>query len=152
MEFNKNQKLINPADSVRRQHAIPADVHAFGQSAQMNFKGKRGRGRSNVPTLPDIYYVLTKEGFDLVAKGKVRNLKFVEIGRPEDCVFAQIVFETSFDDDLRKLKETADAGTFVVEPYKEISLISLAVNLMRFAIAERQRLEERRAKKSAEKI
>lgn len=138
MEFSKNQKLINPAESTRRQHAIPEDVHKFALKAQIDFKGDRGRGRGNVPTLPDIYYTLTKEGFALLADGRIKNPKFVEIGRPDGCVFAQIVFEESFDTELRTLKESAESGVFPIEPYREISLISLAVNLIRYAIDARE--------------
>lgn len=143
MEFFKNQNLIDPADSVRRQHAIPEDVHEFALLAQVGFKGSRGRGRSNVPTLPDIYYTLTKEGFDLVTTGAVENPVFLEIGRPDNCSFSQIVFETEFDDLLRAMKTDADEGRFQVKPYKEISLISLAVNLMRLAISERKKSKKR---------
>lgn len=138
MEFFKNQKLIDPSKSSRRQHAIPAEVHRFAELAQMDFKGSRGRGRGNVPTLPDIYYLLAKEGLRLLQEGKIKEPKFVEIGRPEGCVFAQIVFEESFDAELRNLKAAADLGGYKTEPYREISLISLVVNLIQYAIDARQ--------------
>lgn len=138
MQFSKNQKLIDPSESTRRQHAIPEDVHKFALTAQIEFKGDRGRGRGNVPTLPDIYYALTKEGFQLLADGRIKDPKFVEVGRPDGCVFAQIVFEETFDKQLRELKDAAEDGVFPIEPYKEISLISLAVNLIRYAIDARE--------------
>lgn len=138
MEFSKNQRLIDKANCTRRQHAIPEEVHKFAQTAQIEFKGEMGRGRGNVPTLPDIYYALTKEGFQLLADGRIKEPKFVEVGRPDGCVFSQIVFEEEFDTLLRDLKEAADTGTFPIEPYREISLISVAVNLIKYAIDARQ--------------
>jgi hypothetical protein len=138
MEFFKNQKLIDPAESSRRQHAIPEKVHQFAELAQMEFKGSRGRGRGNVPTLPDIYYTLAKEGFTILSEGRIKEPEFCEIGRPDGCVFAQIVFEKSFDDELRNLKAAAESGIFPIKPYREISLISLVVNLIQYAIDARE--------------
>lgn len=136
-QFSKTQNQIDPQNSIRRQHAIPEDVYLFAVTAQINHKGPRGKGRSNVPTLPDIYYALAVEGLALVQSGEVHPT-FKEVGRPEGCTFAQIVFELDVDKQLRELKERAEGGEFTVTPFKEISLISLVVTLIEVAIQARQ--------------
>lgn len=135
--FTKTQHLIDPENSIRRQHAIPDHVYRYAAEAQLNHKGPRGRGRSNVATLPDIYYALAVEGLALVQSGEVHP-SFKEVGRPEGCTFAQIVFELDVDKDLRGIKDRAEGGEFPIAPYKEISLISLVVNLIEVAIEYRK--------------
>lgn len=131
--FEKTQHLIAPDDCIRRQHAIPDNVRLYAARQQLNFSGSRGRGRINVATLADIYYGLIAQGLKLVQSGTVKPT-FKEIGRPEGCTFTQIKFDLEIDAQLRNLKEVAEAGEFEVVPYKSISLISLAVNLMDVAI------------------
>lgn len=135
--FSKVQNSIPANDCILRQHAIPLDVRQFAGGLQLGFSGKRGRGRANVPTLADIYYTLMKEGYQLIRLGAAVPV-FNEIGQPDGCTFTRIKFDTAFDSDLRDLKERAEHGEFVVKPYKEISLISVAVTLMQVAIAARQ--------------
>jgi hypothetical protein len=122
-------------------------VYKFARIAQFDFIGKPGRGRSNVPTLCDIYQTLAIEGLRIVRKMSPNEQQpvFVEIGQPADCTMARIKFDTTFDIKLRVLKSDADAGQFIITPsasdsrqVKKISLISLAVNLMRLAILARE--------------
>ena len=143
--FEKTQYLIDPSNSIRRQHAIPAEVHRFAAESQLNFEGSRGRGRANVPTLPDIYYALVREGFALVISGTSTPV-FKEVGRPEGCTFSQIVFEMEFDQSLRDLKNAIDDedGLYLIENGASISLISLAVNLIQVAIEARAYKPKRR--------
>lgn len=143
--FTKTQRDIAPGELVSRQHAIPGDVYKFARLAQFEFTGKPGRGRSNVPTLCDIYQTLTAEGFDLVMNTDWPVAPvFTEIGQPDDCTMARVKFDITFDKKLRELKKRADAGEFNVvaasadaRQVSKISLISLAVNLMRVAITAR---------------
>ena len=78
------------------------------------------------------------------------NPVFVEIGQPENCTMARIKFDLQLDNRLRALKQRADGGEFSIVPasdsarqIKQISLISLAVNLMRLAIFQRGHTIER---------
>lgn len=145
-DFKKVQREIEPSELVSRQHAIPGDVYRFARLAQFEFTGKPGRGRSNVPTLCDIYQTLTDEGLAIVENPpNEQTFVFTEIGQPVDCTMARIKFDIGFDAKLRHLKHRADSGEFNVvaaspdaRQVTKISLISLAVNLMRFAIAARQ--------------
>jgi len=143
--FEKTQHLIEPHDLVSRQHAIPYDVRRFAGEQQLTFAGKRGRGRRNVPTLSDIYHALTIEGLAFVDATTDASLSFIEIGQPDSCTMARIKFNLETDRRLRVLKNRADNGEFDVIPttpdgrqVTQISLISLAVNLMRIAIAKRE--------------
>lgn len=145
--FFKTQREIPLNELVSRQHAIPADVYKFARMAQFDFVGKPGRGRSNVPTLCDIYETLAIEGMAIVRRMLPTEPQrpFIEIGQPDDCTMARIKFDAKFDTELRLLKSEADAGQFIVTPsasdarqVSKISLISLAVNLMRFAISARE--------------
>ena len=133
---------------VSRQHAIPFAVRKFAGEQQINFTGQRGRGRSNVPTLCDIYHQLTIEGLAVVAESDIwfvnTNPEFHEIGNPDNCVMARIKFDKQVDGQLRELKKAIDGGAFPVvsgEGYRrnvsEISLISVAVNLMMLAMYAR---------------
>ena len=149
-EFKKIQKNIPPERQRSRQHAIPLEIRQYAGAEQLKFTGDRGRGRENVPSLCDIYQALTIEGMELVelAQEKKRTdlVVFQEIGRPANCLMARIRFDSDFDEKLRDLKRRADAGEFEIQPsgdvrrnIKQISLISLAVNLMKLAIAKRQK-------------
>lgn len=144
-DFKKVQRDIDPARLVSRQHAIPFDVRKYAGEQQFAFNGQRGRGRSNVPSLADIYHQLTIEGLELVLNSTWPAAPvFTEIGQPDNCAMARIRFDIEFDQKLRALKSRADAGEFNVVPADDdarqvtkISLISLAVNLMRLAIKQR---------------
>lgn len=147
-DFKKLQRDIDPGNLVSRQHAIPFEIRRFAGEQQLNFKGQRGRGRSNVPSLADIYHQLTIEGLELVLNNTWPAAPaapvFTEIGQPDDCAMVRIRFDIEFDRKLRELKSRADAGEFNVVPadadarqVTKISLISLAVNLMQLAIKKR---------------
>lgn len=144
-DFKKVQRDIDPGNLVSRQHAIPFDVRKYAGEQQLNFKGQRGRGRSNVPSLADIYHQLTVEGLDLVLNNTWPAAPvFTEIGQPDDAAASRIRFDIEFDGKLRALKARADDGEFNVVPadadsrqVTKISLISLAVNLMQLAIKQR---------------
>jgi hypothetical protein len=132
MTLNKDQSNIAPENAVLRQHAIPLELRNYAGQLQLGFTGKRGRGRGNLPNLADIYYSLAKAGYDIVKNGA--SPEFKEIGKPDGCVMTRIKFDTAFDLNLRALKQNAEDGEYVVTPYKEISLISVAVTLMLVAM------------------
>lgn len=144
--FQKVQKQIDPERLISRQHAIPYDVRKYAGEQQLAFTGQRGRGRSNVPSLCDIYYTLAIEGMALIETSTwPAPPVFTEVGQPENCAMARIRFDIDFDQKLRALKARADAGEFHVRPtdadarqVSKISLISLAVNLMELAIKQRR--------------
>lgn len=145
--FEKTQNKIKPERLISRQHAIPREIRVYAGYQQLQFTGQRGRGRANVPSLCDIYEALTKEGMAFVNAGA--KPEFIEVGQPDSCTMARIRFDTEFDAELRSLKDRADSGEFVVKPaseearqVKQISLISLAINLMQLAIDEREKKGE----------
>lgn len=137
--FERTQDALNAGNSTKRQHYLPAAIHKFAVEQQLNDGRYLGRGRGNLPTLADIYAQLVSEGLAAVLEKRVVPV-FTEIGRPESFRSVQIKFPNATNDQLIALKERADNGEFEVKPYKQISLISLAVTLMEIAIAERQQV------------
>lgn len=136
MNFKRDQSSLPEADVIRRQHYIPVEIYRFAVKQQLENTTVPGRGRQNVPTLTDIYFQLITEGLNLVEKKKAKPV-FKEIGRPEGCRSCQIKFTKepgSVNARIKIIKARADAGEFKVEPYKEISLISVAVTLMKVGI------------------
>lgn len=157
-----------------RPHIIPMDVRKFASDWKMANAGNPGRGHGDVPSLPDIYYQLTREGLDLMEAGGIGDFVFENIEKGAGAVTAQIIFDDRLDLRLSTLKAKVDAGEYQLKPYtrtrkmaemnadragkraytrsadlsevskeytyKTISLASLAVNLMRLAIAERQKI------------
>lgn len=149
-KFEKTQKFIDNADVISRQHVIPRDVKLYAANWQLNNPEPAGRGKSNVPSLADIYEQLTRTGLDIVERGTTlknpptpgTNGTFTEIGLPAGASQTRIKFDTATDKRLRALKTRIDNGEFAIEAgpgynrkVTEISLISLAVNLMQIAIA-----------------
>lgn len=126
-------------NAIQRQHYIPSKIHSFAVKLRLDDSGQ--------PTLADIYYQLVQEGLDLVLTGQ-HVPTFIEIGRPDGSKAVQIKFPFELNDSLVELKKRADGGEFVVQtertvgalkhPYKQISLISLAVTLMELAMNQRQ--------------
>lgn len=135
-EFKRVQHEIT--DGVPRQHYIPRAVYKFAKQAQDEFPSP-GKSRTNAPTLADIYYQLTLEGINLIKTNFIEDLEFAEIGRPEGGRFVQIVFDQETNTFLEWLKSEAENGVYKITPYKEISMISLAVNLMEYAIKAREK-------------
>lgn len=133
----KKEKITG--DQITRQHAIPEGVHRFAVMQQLDNKARngRGRGRGNQINLPEIYIGLVKEGLKIISDGATPI--FNEVGRPEGCVYTRIPFDVDTDKELRALKKRADDGEYIITPYSDISLISLAVNLMCLAIEKRQK-------------
>lgn len=141
-KFEKTQDLIPPTDVISRQHVIPADVKKYAVNWHLSFDKPAGRGRCNVPSLADIYEQLTRFGLDIVERDREFHATFVEIGSPVGSAQTRIKFDAATDDRLRALKTRIDAGEFPIESgpgytrkVTQISLISLAVNLMQIAIA-----------------
>jgi len=149
-KFKKIQKFIDSADVISRQHVIPRDVKLYAANWQLNNPEPAGRGKSNVPSLADIYEQLTRMGLDIVERGTTlknpptpgTNGTFTEIGLPVGASQTRIKFDTATDKRLRELKNRIDNGEFAIEAgpgynrkVTQISLISLAVNLMQIAIA-----------------
>lgn len=148
--FEKTQKNIIPDEVISRQHVIPADVKKYAVNWQLSFPNPAGRGRCNVPSLADIYEQLTRRGLDIVERTTTSknqptpgmNGCFTEIGLPNGASQTRIKFDTATNTRLRELKTRIDGGEFEIVSgpgYKrrvtQISLISLAVNLMQIAIA-----------------
>lgn len=149
-KFEKTQKFIDNADVISRQHVIPRDVKLYAANWQLNNPEPAGRGKSKVPSLADIYEQLTRIGLNIVERGTTlkspptpgTNGTFTEIGLPAGASQTRIKFDTATDKRLRALKTRIDNGEFAIEAgpgynrkVTEISLISLAVNLMQIAIA-----------------
>lgn len=144
--FEKTQDLIDPTDVISRQHVIPADVKKYAVTWQLSFPNPAGRGRGNVPSLADIYEQLTVHGLNIVERGAnvtgETKPVFTEIGLPNGASQTRIKFNTATDKRLRELKTRIDGGEFQIvsgpgytRRVTQISLISLAVNLMQIAIA-----------------
>lgn len=140
--FEKTQDLIAPTDVISRQHVIPADVKKYAVNWQLSFPNPAGRGRGNLPSLADIYEQLTRHGLTIVERDREFHATFTEIGLPAGSSQTRIKFDTETDKRLRQLKTRVDAGEFEIESgpgytrrVTQISLISLAVNLMQIAIA-----------------
>jgi hypothetical protein len=148
--FEKTQDFIDPTDVISRQHVIPADVKKYAVTWQLSFPNPAGRGRGNVPSLADIYEQLTRTGLSIVERGinpepepnGGMNPVFTEIGLPAGASQTRIKFDTATDTRLRALKTRIDGGEFEIvsgpgytRKVTQISLISLAVNLMQIAIA-----------------
>lgn len=149
-KFEKTQDLIDPNEVISRQHVIPTDVKKYAVNWQLSFEQPAGRGRGNVPSLADIYEQLTRFGLNIVERGTTlknqptpgTNGTFTEIGLPAGSSQTRIKFDTATDERLRKLKSRIDGGEFEIvsgpgytRKVTQISLISLAVNLMQIAIA-----------------
>lgn len=137
MQFQRTQHELDGSNSTRRQHYIPAPLHNYAVQQQLAATAQAGRGRGNLPTLADIYYELIKEGLDLVNNGRIVPV-FTEPGRLENSRSVQIKFGADVNTALEELKELADAGEYEVKPYKQISLIGLAVNLIEVAVEYRK--------------
>lgn len=140
--FKRTQDALDGQNSVRRQHYIPAKIHAFAVNQQLiGNEVEAGRGRGNLPTLADIYYTLIVEGLELVRKGEAKPV-FVEVGRPAGTRSVQIKFPTGkgkLNEKLERLKARAEKGEFKIRPYREISMISVAITLMQLAIDDRSK-------------
>lgn len=142
--FKRTQDALDGQNSVRRQHYIPQKIHAFAVGQQLAGAEQEvtaGRGRGNLPTLADIYYALIVEGLELVRTGQAVPA-FVEVGRPVGTRAVQIKFPTGkgkLNEKLERLKKRAEKGEFEIKPYREISLISVAITLMQLAIDERRK-------------
>ena len=141
MEIKKVQftlsanKPKSPGNAIRRQHYIPPAVHHWVLKKQMEIRHTKGVKRTEVPTIPDIYLYLITKGATMATIGSVIPA-FVEFGRPADRVAVQIKIPNLINLLLVGLKERADAGEFEVQGAKEISLISVALALIKIAIEE----------------
>ena len=148
-QFERTQNNIKPGDTISRQHVIPADVKKYAVTWQLSYPKPAGRGRGNVPSLADIYHQLTVFGLEIVERGTTlksppspeTNGTFTEIGLPDGSSQTRIKFDTATDERLRNLKTRIDTGEFAIvsgpgytRKVTQISLISLAVNLMQIAI------------------
>lgn len=138
----KTQKLIRPEDCASRQHAIPFDVYKYAKMLQVDVAGNSD-GENSTPSLPDIYAALAIAGMELLKNQLEGSVEFTEIGNPSGRKLSRVKFDTEFDAKLRALKAQCDEGVYNVtalpdaRQVKKISLISLAVNLMRLAIKEK---------------
>jgi hypothetical protein len=143
-KFERTQGLIsNEPKFVSRQHAIPKDLKIYASVWQLSFDAPHGRGRCNVPSLADIYEQLVRKGLETVESGSYKKGKvvFFEIGKPDGSCQTRIKFDRETDARMRALKARVDAGEFEIakgqgytRAAKKISLISLAVSLMRIAV------------------
>jgi len=147
-KFERGQEQISKqADAVTRQHAIPMDVKKYAIEVQMRLseKVRPGVGRKNQPTLADIYERLVNEGLSIVNARPNFFMIVEETGNPTGATQVRISFTKETDDNLRNLKtkidEGATTGRFDIitgsgrkKKATQISLIGLAVNMMRVAI------------------
>ena len=143
------EKVQHTIDGKLRGHKVPGNIRDYANKNQTDDSEDQsvGVGRSNVPTLPDIYYALTKEGYELLVAGRIPDASFTETEKQKlpGARVARIKFEPEFEDLLEKLKNRIEAGEFPLYPetYKKISKISIAVNLMGFAVEERKKEESK---------
>ena len=123
----KHQHLLPIGGS--RQHLIPASVYLFAMQYKQDFIGPRGE----VPTLPDVYAALIKEGLRLFIAGEIDPMFGEE---KSDGVETRIRFKKSdFASDLEILKGEIHAGRHLVwGGNRQISLVSIAVTLMEEAV------------------
>jgi len=127
-------------NAVTRQIYFPRDVYIFAINLKLCDKRPAGKGRTGQPTMPDIYYQLLLEGIDilLTSEGKPTLLEY---GRPEGNRSARVKFPYEVYETLSEIKAEAEAGAYEIQPYKEISIIALVVNLVQLAIKKRQELK-----------
>lgn len=145
LNIERNQTALLGQDNVvTRKHNIPADLYAYAVGIKSSISTPAGRGNKNLPTLPDIYASLINEGIDLVFEGTVIP-EFTEIGK-DVARSCQIRFVPDLQKELLEIKRRADAGEWKVSPYRQISLMSVAVNLMQIAVAERNKSQRYMAK------
>jgi hypothetical protein len=139
----KQEQISKQADAVTRQHAIPIDVKKYAIEVQMRMseKVRPGVGRKNQPTLADIYERLVNEGLKVVNANDQFYMVVEETGNPTGATQVRISFTGETDDALRDLKSKIDDGKFEImtgsgrkKKATQISLIGLAVNMMRLAI------------------
>jgi len=133
-------------DCVIRQHSIPPDIYEYAVLRQLEISKTRKPGidGKNIPTLADIYERLTVEGLRVLLDPKF-EWEFEEIGNPEGGVQVRIKFSPETDAEIRSFQNDIGAAHCTRFPlvsgpgYKrkvsEISLVSIAVNCMRIAIA-----------------
>jgi hypothetical protein len=135
MNEDLKQKHLTAENSVMRAHQIPGHVRKHAKEMQEAFREDMdgaGVGRSNVPSLPDIYLHLVLLGLAKVEAGE--KVEFSEVKKPRGAVASRIKFPILTDDSIRSLKERAENGEFKITTGNEISLISVAVRLMELAI------------------
>lgn len=131
------EKLRNgpePEKTTMRLHAIPKDIWAYARDLQTRDTVKPA-GKNKIATLPEIYTHMAKGGYDLILSGEAQAPVFTEIGKPDGSMATRISFDDAFDSELRQLKLEAESGVYEIAPYKEISLISLFVNLMQVYVS-----------------
>jgi len=133
-------------DFIERQHTAPSDVYEYAVLTRMGMTKSQepGVGGKNLPTLADIYETLTFEGLRVLLDPKF-EWEFEEIGNPEGGVQVRIKFSPETDAEIRSFQNDIGAAHCTRFPlvsgpgYKrkvsEISLVSIAVNCMRIAIA-----------------
>lgn len=124
-------------NAVTRQIYFPKEVYLFAVNLKLADERPAGKSRTGQPTLPDIYYQLFQEGLDILLMSEEKPV-FVEYGRPEGNRSSRVKFPFEVYETLTELKQEADAGAYEVQPYKEISIIALVVNLIQLAIKKRQ--------------
>lgn len=123
-----------PEKTTMRLHAIPKDIWAYARDLQT--KGTvTPNGKNKIATLPEVYTHMAKSGYDLILSGEVAPPVFTEIGKPDGSMATRISFDDEFDSELRQLKLEAESGAYQISPYKEISLISIFVNLMQVYVS-----------------
>ena len=132
--MEKLRKGPEPEKTTMRLHAIPKYIWAYARDLQT--KGAIApNGKNKTITLPEIYTRMAKIGYDLILSGAVAPPVFTEIGKPDGSIATRISFDDEFDSELRQLKLEAESGAYQIAPYKEISLISLFVNLMQVYVS-----------------
>ena len=123
-----------PEKTTMRLHAIPKYIWAYARDIQTRGTVKPA-GKNKIATLPEIYTHMAKGGYDLILSGEAQAPVFTEIGKPDGSMATRISFDDAFDSELRQLKLEAESGVYEIAPYKEISLISLFVNLMQVYVS-----------------
>lgn len=141
--FKRIHHTLHGRNATLRQPEIPADVAMYAREKRQF----DNRPHTEKATMKDIYIGLTQEGLNLVLSGAVVPT-FQEIPAEDTSSSLQVWFPNSLYGDkddlataptLNGLKKRVDAGEFEVIGGTRISLVSLAMSLMRVAIAERDK-------------
>ena len=132
--FDRIQDSLSAENSVNRQMIIPLRIVLFAKQMRQS----DSRPHREKATLKDIYLGLAQEGAALLLSGEIQEPQFAEQLRSANSSSTQILFPKTFYRVLEAIKQEADSGRYPVDKGYKISIISLAICLMREAIKYRQ--------------
>lgn len=134
--FEKKQdQFKNDPHSTLRQISIPPDLVLFAKGLKQ-FDNRKANERA---TLADIYHGLAEEGARRLINGAIKNPTFAEPKREPGSTYVQIAFEGNFYTVLKSLCDRISVDKeWTLSEGTEVSIIGLAVCLMRYAVDEQK--------------